>query len=129
MNYKKILVSAFAVMALILGGCAKNIPPGDYDAAEVGKVKKVVPGVIISMRPVRIHNKASENMSTTAAPEADMNTAVSKSHGYEYVIKLNSGAIISVVQADDLVLKTKQHILVIYGENTRIMPDDGSDES
>ena len=46
----------------------------------------------------------------------------------EYVIKLNSGHIISVVQAENIKLKNKQRILVIYGANTRVVADHGSED-
>lgn len=128
------LVSSLALMAcLVLTGCNKELPPGDYDSAEVGKIKKVVPGVIISMRPVRLHNKNAEIGITSparshTAAELSGDSMVNRSHGYEYVIKLNSGGIISVVQAENIKLKTKQHILVIYGRNTRVVADNGSDD-
>ncbi len=138
MMNKTRLTCLAASLFLLLGACTKDVAPGDYDSAEVGKIKKVVPGVIISKRPVRIHNMAAEATSTTidntnpahtpAAVNNDMDPTLNRSHGYEYVIRLNSGAIISLVQTEDLNLKTKQHILIIYGNNTRVVPDDGSDD-
>ena len=135
MQYKNIFRCFIALLCLLLAACAsKDISPGDYDSSEVGKIKKVVPGVIISKRPVRIHNQVAENTSTaidsntSAATNANNENVVNRSRGYEYVIRLNSGAIISLVQTEDLNLKTKQHILVIYGNNTRVVPDDGSED-
>lgn len=126
MQHKKILGAIVGLVGcLLLADCSKNIAPGDYDAAEVGKIKKVVPGTIISMRPVRLHSK---NDDLNAQPVTVDSNRVNKSHGYEYVIKLNSGSIISVVQAESIKLKTRQHILVIYGANTRVVPDNGSDD-
>ncbi len=119
---KGLLISLFC---LLLTNCHKDIPPGDYDAREVGKIKKVVSGTIISMRPVRLHNKTDENLNTSRVPS---DNGPVRNHGYEYVIRLNSGAIISVVQAENIKLNTKQHILVIYGANTRIVPDNGSED-
>lgn len=132
MKRKSIIASLVLSCSIVLSGCSsKDLPPGDYDASEVGKIKKVVPGVIISKRPVNIHSKNTD----TVAPGADNNTPPAdttdntggRSHGFEYVIRLNSGAIISVVQTEDVQLKTKQHILVIYGSNTRVVPDEGND--
>jgi outer membrane lipoprotein SlyB len=141
MKFKKLVGCVLtALFCVWLGGCAKDAPPGEYDASEVGKIKKVVPGVILSKRAVRIHNKTTENgvsgsvndeSSESAAenPEADNSSnTMSRTHGFEYVIRLNSGAIISVVQTEDVELKPKQHILVIYGNNTRVVPDEGSDD-
>lgn len=133
MRINTLLLAIFLSIMTLIAGCSKDIPPGDYDSSEVGKIKKVVPGVIISMRPVRLHNKEAEigitPGSRTALPASSYSDpTMNRSHGFEYVIKLNSGSIISVVQADTVKLKVKQHILVIYGRNTRVVPDHGSDD-
>lgn len=127
MKKKKItiLITAFT-SCLLLANCTRNIPPGDYDATEVGKIKKVIPGTIISMRPVRLHNKHDNAL--TPQPAVVEAAEVHRSRGYEYVIRLNSGSIISVVQAENIKLKNKQPILVIYGKNTRVVPDNGSED-
>ncbi|MGQ3890964.1 hypothetical protein [Legionella sp. CNM-4043-24] len=122
MKLKKWGWSLVMALSIAATGCSKDMSPGDYDSEEVGKIKKVVPGVIVSMRPVRLHNKAAES-----AVISDTDTGTGRSHGFEYVIKLNSGSIISVVQAENIKLKNKQHILVIYGRNTRVVPDNGSE--
>lgn len=114
------------VCCLLLASCHKDVLPGDYDAAEVGKIKKVVPGTILSMRPVRLHSKNIDGMNLKPSSKY-VDNSMNRSHGYEYVIRLNSGNIISVVQAESTKFKNKQHILVIYGKNTRIVPDRGSE--
>lgn len=119
------------VCCFFLTQCSKELSPGDYDASEVGKIKKVVPGTIISIRPVRLHSKQSDltQVSTGHSLEnSDMDRSHQHNHGYEYVIRLNSGAIISVVQAEKIKLKNKQRILVISGANTRVVPDHGSED-
>ena len=123
--FKSILV---LLLGLTLISC-KELPPGDYDATEIGKVKKVIPGTIISKRKVNLHKQNSENSVANAKSGQDnfMDGGYNQTHGVEYVIKLNSGSIISVVQAEDLNLKNKQKILVIYGRNTRVVADNGSD--
>ena len=111
---------------LLLSSCSKMIPIGDYDSAEVGKIKKVVPGKIISIRPVRLHNQNEDhftNQSTATATQG-----FTRSHGFEYVVRLSNGSIISVVQSENIKLKNNQHILVIYGANTRVVPDNSSDD-
>jgi len=123
MMMKKLGLSLVVALSIAASGCNKDLSPGDYDSAEVGKIKKVVPGVIVSMRPVRLHSK---NPESTVPSDAD--SGVARSHGFEYVIKLNSGSIISVVQAENIKMKNKQHILVIYGNNTRVVPDNGSED-
>ena len=117
------------VFLLLLTGCHHKTPEGDYDSREVGQVKKVIPGTILSMRAVRLHNKTAETGVTTSTTKNDnswLHTSTSGSHGFEYVVRLNNGTIISVVQADAVKLKVKQHVLVIYGGNTRVVPDKGT---
>lgn len=133
MRIKTLGIMLSLTITLIISACTQDTPPGDYDASEVGKIKKVVPGVIVSMRPVRLHNKNEEiGLTDKTGPAMHESSyadpTMRRSHGFEYVIKLNSGSIISVVQAETIKLKTKQRILVIYGRNTRVVPDHGSDE-
>ncbi len=130
MKYKKMICGMVGLMACLVLTSCKDIPPGDYDSAEVGKIKKVVPGTVISMRPVRLHNKNDESLTPKERINVETGYAgsgLNRSHGYEYVIRLNSGSIISVVQAENIKLKNKQPILVIYGANTRVVPDHGSE--
>jgi len=132
MSLFKKLMNVLALSALIaLTYCSKPKATGDYNDADVGKINKVVPGVIISQRLVNVYNKpvnstaASTAVSTGAAA---MDNDVTRRHGYEYVIKLESGSIVSIVQTENLNLKPKQHILVIYGNTTRVVPDEGSED-
>jgi len=121
MRNKTLLKSLLVLLfGLSLVGC-KEPPPGEYDANEIGKVKKVIPGTVISKRPVNLHRNTSEAKGNV------MEGGYNQTHGVEYVIKLNSGNIISVVQSEDLKLKNKQKILVIYGKHTRVVADNGSD--
>ncbi|MBI2786451.1 MAG: hypothetical protein HYX60_09195 [Legionella longbeachae] len=122
MNRKNVFKTILVIfLGFALASC-KTIQPGDYDTNEVGKVKKVIPGVIISKRPVNLHRNAIKNTDNHL-----VDNGYSQSHGVEYVIKLHSGEIISVVQAEDLKLKNKQKILIIYGKNTRVVADNGSE--
>lgn len=116
------------LLGLALAGCSKELPPGEYDANEIGKIKKVIPGTIISKRAVNLHRTTEENTNTHSKADGSfVDSGYNQTHGVEYVIRLNSGGIISVVQSEDLKLKNKQKILVIYGRHTRVVADNGSD--
>lgn len=117
------IIFLLSTLLFILTSCSKDLPPGNYDATEVGKVKKVAPGVVISMRAVKFHSKNAE----TDKIDNPGTEYVDGGRGYEYVIRLNSGEIVSVAQAEDLKFKANQHVLVIYGNTTRVMPDDSND--
>lgn len=131
MNNRQTLFALFAItLSILLGGCTKDLPPANYDASEVGKIKKVRSGIVLSIRPVNIRNKAIDNNNPTNPNVASDNVpdTLVRSHGLEFVIRLNSGEVISLVQTDSADIKVKQRVLVIYGENTRLVADNG-DES
>ncbi|USQ12871.1 hypothetical protein J2N86_09155 [Legionella lytica] len=118
--FKFILV---AFLGLALSSC-KTTPLGEYDANEVGKIKKVIPGTVISKRTVNLHRQTAAKNSSSGD---FVDNGYNQTRGVEYVIKLKSGGIISVVQSEDLNLKNKQKILVIYGKHTRVVADNGSE--
>lgn len=117
---------AVFLLGLVLIGC-KEQPPGEYDTSEVGKIKRVVPGVVISKRAVNLHRPSAGTQVKETNEGNFVDSGYNQTRGVEYVIKLNSGSIISVVQSEDLKLKNKQKILVIYGRTTRVVADNGSD--
>lgn len=137
---------------ILLNGCAQNVSPNTYNAAEVGVVSHVVPGVIISKRLVNIDaNSGGGGLAGVAAGAAAGSTvgsntagsivgavggaalggvlgnavdkAVNHHEGYEYIVRLKKDSTISVVQTEDLKFSEGQHVLVIYGAMTRIIPD------
>lgn len=115
------------MLVLSLAGCSSKSTgqaTGDYNSADVGKVNKVVQGVIVSGRTVNVYNKP---VSSKKSKPDEIDTDTTRKTGYEYVIKLDSGAIISVVQTENLELEAGQRILVIYGAQTRVVPDEGTD--
>lgn len=104
-------------------GCIRVVTPGNYNADEIGQVKKVQQGIVIAKRPIQIVRKNTEgtfeltvNNATVIGPE--------KQHGYEYVIQLRNGNIVSVTQNEDMHLKIKQPVLIIDGNVTRVVPDE-----
>lgn len=122
---KKLAGVLTALSILTLTHCASHETggaTGDYNEADVGKMNKVAQGVIVSEREVNVYNRPTKKGS-----DADTATDVTRKKGHEYVIKLDSGSIISVVQTEDLDLEPKQRILVIYGSSTRVVPDQDAD--
>ncbi len=151
---KKIILLLSSVLVVgLLAGCAQNVSPNTYGTGEVGVVSKVKKGVIISRREVAIDNNSGAGGLAGAAAGAaagtmvGSNTATSvvgavggavvggvagsvidkgihQKKGYEYIIQLDKGQAIAVVQAQEVQFAVKQHVLVIYGAMTRIVADD-----
>jgi outer membrane lipoprotein SlyB len=111
----------FGLMFCLLLSACQEIKPSEYETAEVGKLKKVASGVIVSKRPVKFHTKSPK--SATAAPGSEF---IDGGQGYVYIIKLSNGEIVSIAQSEDLQLQVKQRVLVVYGKHTRVFPNDGA---
>lgn len=143
---------AIAVTCATLLGCAQNVSSTTYSTGEVGVAAKVVPGVVLSRRVVKIDgNSGAGGLAGAAAGAAAgsgvggstqgnivgaiggavagglignaVDKGVNSQQGIEYIIKLKSGETISVVQAANVQFAPKQHILVIYGAMTRLVAD------
>ncbi|GEM_PF-484712 len=141
------------LLFLSLSGCGENLSTNTYESSDVGVASKVKKGVIISRRPVDIDNStgvgglAGAGAGAAAGSMIGGNTAVniigaiggaviggvaghaaekglSHHQGYEYIVQLDKGSPISVVQsAEDSTFEINQHVLVIYGKKTRIEAD------
>jgi outer membrane lipoprotein SlyB len=154
---KRTAIIYLLLLSINLSGCAQNVSPNVYNGAEVGIVSKVKKGVVLSRRAVDIENSSGAGgmagVAVGAAGGSTMGSGVSsnvagavggavvggllgnaidksvnKHQGYEYIIKLNEGETISVVQTQAMQFKPHQHVLIIYGAMTRIIPDEDISE-
>lgn len=150
---KKILLLAIIPACVALYGCAQNVSPNTYTTGEVGVVSKVKPGVIIAKRVINIDNSsgvggvagvgagaaAGSMIGSRAATNIvggvggavvagvvghQIDKAVNRHVGYEYIIKLDEDSTVAVVQEKSVQLATGQRVLVIYGAMTRVVPDE-----
>jgi len=148
-----LLLIMLTTAAILVGGCGKNVSPNTYEAAEAGVASKVVQGVIIGKRKVKI-DASSGGIGGLAGAAAgatggsalgsndrshiagaiggavvggvignQVDKAINRHQGYEYIIKLKGDSTIAITQAQDLEFQIGQPILVIYGATTRIVPD------
>lgn len=117
---------ALGAVALVLGfsGCAKNTSgPTAYADADVGVVKKVQKGVVLSERVVRIYNNPANagEVKPGSNPNEGAVEGLDYAQGSEYVIRLEDGQIVSLVQSEGPRLPVSQRVLVIYGKTTRVV--------
>ena len=150
---KKIMLLPLAVIvSLLLCGCVHNMSPSTYSHDEAGEASKVKKGVIISKRLIKIEGTSgvggvAGGVAGAAAGSAiggstaanvvgavggavaagvighELDKAVNRRTGYEYIIELNNGKTISVAQERTVELAVGQRILIIYGAMTRVVPD------
>ncbi len=153
---KSILLSVLAIMSLFMMGCAQNVSPHTYNACEAGVASKVLSGVIIGKRAVKID--ASTNVGGLAGAGIGaaggsamgggsraniagalggaviggvvgqaMDKAVNAHRAFEYIIRLEKGSTISIAQVQEMEFAVGQPVLIIYGAMTRIVPDNTID--
>ena len=141
------------LVCLFCVGCAQNISPNNYNADEVGTASHVVKATVVSERPVKIDNQSGVGGVAGATSGAVAGSAIAggnvrgnivgavggavvggvvgtvidksihKEQGKEYILRLKNKSLVSVVQIDALSLHVGQHVLIIYGGMTRVIPD------
>lgn len=50
---------------------------------------------------------------------------LSKQTGFEYVVQLDGGGVVTVVQGADIMMQTGQRVIVLYGRQARVIPYNG----
>ncbi len=149
---KKIMILSALIM---LWGCASDIGTGSYTTESIGGVSKAAIGTIINVRTVKVADEgnggsiiggvagaaagtlAGSNDATQiiggALGAAAGSWAGSKTQqmasaqtGYEYVVQLQSGGVVTVTQGADIVLGVGQKCIVLYGQRARVIPFGGA---
>lgn len=136
----------------LMAGCGPNVSPNTYEASESGVASKVVSGLIVGKRAVKVDAKsglgglagagvgAAGGSAIGGSPQANIAGAIggavigglvgnavdkaAHSHkAFEYIINLKNGSTISITQVQEMEFQVGQRVLVIYGSMTRIVPD------
>lgn len=137
---------------LFLSACTNDLSPNTYNTDSVGQASRVEPGVIVSMRNVKIDQNtdmgglagagagAAAGSAIGGSGEANIIGAIggavigglagnyaekhiNKENGVEYIVKLKNGSVTSITQPPNLNLHVDQRVLIIYGKTVRIIPD------
>lgn len=139
------------LLTLTLAGCSPGYSPDTYATNAVQQANKVEPGVIAGVRPVKISAQGTVGglagaaaggvagsqigPSATSAFTAIGGTllgtllgitaehAVGDTDGFEYIVRKPNGDMVSVTQKDPSPLPVGQKVLVISGNQARIVPD------
>lgn len=122
-----------------------------------GTVSRVIPAQVVSIRPVTIQKNTGIGGLAGVATGAAAGSAIggsteahivggvtgaviggiaanaaeksfSKKEGMEYVLKTKNG-LLSVVQVPEFPIQVGDHVLLIYGETVRIIPDNRQEKA
>lgn len=148
---KKTALSLMLPLLALTSACTSNIGANDYAVQNVNTVQSAQIGTIISVRQVIVQNEGNGGalLGTVAGGVAGSqigrgSTAgilgalggaivggvagdlaqdqLSKQAGYEYVIQLQNGSIVTVTQGNDVLMTVGEKCLVIYGPQARVVP-------
>jgi outer membrane lipoprotein SlyB len=140
------------LMMLGAAACSPSYSPDSYATRAVQQANKVEQGVIVGRRPVKVSADGATGAATGAAAGGVvgsqttssgmssalgavggalvgglLGTAVERAAGdttaTEYIVRKSNGELVSVTQRDETPLPLWQRVLVIAGNQARIVPD------
>lgn len=140
------------LLPLALNGCGERYSPDTYATRAVQQANRVEPGVVIGVRKVQISAEGSTGAAAGAAaggvlgaqtPGGGIGQALGGVGGalvggligraaesaavdtpaHEYVVRTEKDELLSVTQKDTVPLAIGQRVLVITGNQARIVPD------
>jgi outer membrane lipoprotein SlyB len=135
-----------------LAACGPDYSPNTYSGAAAQQANKVDQGVVVGVRRVDIRAQTTTGAVTggavggiagSQAPGSGVVSAIGALGGsliggivgssveqsatdttaYEYIVRKPNGELVSVTQKDEIPLSLGQHVLVIAGNQARIVPD------
>ena len=138
-------------LSCFLAACGADLSSGTYSGGQVNTANKVVYGTIINKRTVTINNSSGVGGVAGAVAGgavgsgiggsfranllggvggvlagALIGNAIDKSintqQGYEYIIRVSKGNPIAVTQSHENNLPVGMRVMVIYGDQVRVVP-------
>ena len=133
---KKFVIALILPVMAVLAGCASQIGANQYDSAAVGSVNRARAGTIAGGVAGSQIGKGSTAGVLGAVGGALVGGAagnlaqrgLSKQSGYEYVVQLDNGGLVTVTQGSDVLMAVGQRCMVLYGsgsDRARIIPYSG----
>lgn len=148
---KKIAIMLVLPLALMMNACTSRIGANEYATSSAGEVNRAVKGTVVSVRQVQLKsdNNAGTLIGGAAGGVAGSmiggndavhilgaiggavvggmagdaaQGALSNQAAYEYVIQLDSGSLVTVIQGTDVLLTPGQKCIVLYGKQARVIP-------
>ena len=155
---RKLLWIVAITPVLLLGACAADIGANQYDSAAVGSVTQALKGTVISVRTVTVRDSDKATGTAVGALAGGLGGSqigkgttatilgatggallggaagnlaqrgLSSQQGYEYVVQLDNGSVVTITQGNDVLLAVGQRCMVLYGSSgsrARVIPFNG----
>ncbi len=117
----KLLLSAAGLAAI--AACSPSYSPNTYSTGAVQQVNKVETGVVIGFRQVRISASGTVGAVIGSMIGTTLDHAAGDTFGWEYIVRKADGELLSVTQHEEAPLALGQKVLVIAGNQARIVAD------
>lgn len=139
------------LVLLGVAGCGPSYSPDTYASNAVQQANKVEQGVVVGVRDVAVSASATVGTVTGAAAGgiagsqvgvgptsafaslggalvggiagSSVEHATADTKAFEYIVRKPNGDLVSVTQKDKTPLALGQHVLVIAGNQARVVPD------
>ena len=151
----KFLITALIPLCFGVASCADNIGATHYNTSSVNQVNRSAIGTVVSVRAVSVSDDdgqfgaiAGTIAGAAAGSMIGGSDAVnviggvgggvvggiagkaaqerlSRQTGYEYIVRLDNGSVVTVVQGADILMNAGQRCIVIYGKQARVIPYNG----
>ncbi|MFV0626534.1 MAG: glycine zipper domain-containing protein [Alphaproteobacteria bacterium] len=152
---KKLFSLLILPLSMFLSSCADNIGANSYESSAAGQVNSAQIGTVISVRQVNVATSngtvgslagglaggAAGSMVSGKGPVSMIGAVggallggmagsaaqekMSSQTGYEYIVKLDSGSVVTITQGADNILAVGQRCAVLNahsGERARVIP-------
>ena len=141
----------FAALAVALAGCGPDYSPNTYASSAVQQANKVDQGVLVGVREVGVSASGTTGAVVGGAAGGIAGSQVGSGVGsafgalggslvggiagsaaehvtgdtraFEYIVRKMNGDLLSVTQKDEVPLAIGQRVLVIAGNQARVVPD------
>ncbi|UPG74166.1 hypothetical protein MVG78_08610 [Roseomonas gilardii subsp. gilardii] len=140
------------LLYVLLAGCGADYTPDTYATRAVQQANKVEQGTVAGVRPIGIRADGTTGATAGAAAGGIAGSTVGQgstagafgaigggliggllgsaaeratgdTDGYEYIVRKTNGELLSVTQVDKVPLAIGQKVLVITGNQARVVPD------
>ena len=138
-------------LCFLLISCARDINDDSYQLSSVGDANRVGQGVIVDVREVQIQGDSQAGALTGGIAGGVMASTIGRGSGsvlasvggallgsliggitqkelseqkaLQYIVRLTDGNLITVIQGMKNRLSVGQRVLILYGNETRLIPD------
>ncbi len=154
---KRLALFLLLPLIAVVAGCASQIGANQYASSAVGSVNRARVGTIVSVRQITVAD-SDNSLGTAIGGVAGgvagsqigrgraavlgtvggalvggvagnlAQRSLSSQSGYEYVVQLDGGGLVTVTQGNDVLMAVGQRCMVLYGsgsDRARVVPYNG----